>query len=595
MIARLYKHLLVIIPLMVIISACAKIGSPTGGPKDYTPPKLASSNPPNFALNFHGKKIEITFDEFIQLKDITTQFIVSPPMKKKPTVLARNKSIIITLEEPLKPFSTYRFAFGNAVQDLDEGNALDNFEFVISTCGIIDSLSLHGQVTNAFDHQPDKDGYYVMLYDKFEDSIPRKQLPVYIAKTTDKGWFSFNHIRPDTFMIFAVKDANQNYLFDIPTEQIAFSDTLISLDQHYTLQKDSIILDTIKIDSVKRVRKIPKPQIFLYSFAEEHRKQYLDKYERNKPNRFELFFKMPIVDSIRLQPINFSSKSWMMADKPVFDDTLSYWITDTTVIHNDTLKLQVIYNTTDSLENIIQKIDTIKLINKKLPIAKGSKRDAKKIRKATDFRITSSVEGKSVVDLNSEVIIEASSPVSSIDTSKIIILKTDDTGQEKEKEKKKKPVKFKFHEDSIFVRKYHINFAFEPNTEYSISIDTATISDIYNEVNDSIGFNFKTQKDDFYGKIKLSLTNVKMPMIVQLLANKDAIIQQQFISKDQIIIFDYVIPAKYQIKVIYDVNNNKVWDTGNFSQKLQPEKVLYYNKILQVRSNWDMEEKWELE
>ena len=142
---------------MVIISACAKIGSPTGGPKDYNFPKLANSNPANFALNFNGKKIEITFDEFIQLKDIATQFIVSPPMKKKPTVLSRNKSIIITLEEPLKPLSTYRFAFGNAIHDLNESNALDNFEFVISTCSITDSLSLQGQVTNEFDHQPDKD------------------------------------------------------------------------------------------------------------------------------------------------------------------------------------------------------------------------------------------------------------------------------------------------------------------------------------------------------------------------------------------------------------------------------------------------------
>ena len=593
MIAKLLKYSLFFIPTIAVISACAKIGAPTGGPKDYTPPKMTGSNPANFATNFHGKKIEITFNENIQLKDVNSNLIVSPPMLKKPVVLTRNKSIIITFEEPLKPFSTYRFAFGNSVQDLNEGNTLDNFEFVFSTCAIIDSLSLHGQVTNAFDHQPDKDGFLVMLYDKFEDSIPRKQLPVYVSKTSDKGWFSFNHIRPDTFMIVAVKDANMNYLFDIPTEQIAFSDTLIALDQQYHLQKDSIILDTVKVDSLKRVRKIPKPQILLYSFAENHKKQYLDKWERDKPNRFQLIFTLPIKDSLTLEPLNFKNHSWLLPDKPIVADTISYWITDTTIVHSDTLKLRVAYASTDSAENIIHKSDTIKLTNKKILVGKSSKHEAKKTQNAKDFKLNCSVEGKPTFDLNGQVFIEGNSPVITIDTSKIKVFKSDDA--EKDIEKKKKPVTFKLQQDSIFVRRYHLYFPLDPNTSYSISVDTASVKNIYGEVNDSIGFSFKTQKDDFYGKIKLTLTNVKCPLIVQLLSDKDVIVKQQFIAKDQNVTFDYIIPAKYKIKVIYDCNNNKTWDTGNFEQKLQPEKVLYYNKILQVRSNWDMEESWKLE
>ena len=394
-------------------------------------------------------------------------------------------------------------------------------------------------------------------------------------------------------MIIALKDANQNYLFDIPTEQIAFSDTLISLDQQYHLQKDSIILDTVKVDSLKRIRKVPKPQIFLYSFAENHKKQYLDKSERDNPNRFQLIFSLPIKDSLTLEPLNFKNTSWLLPDKPIFDDTISYWITDTALVHSDTLKLRVAYTSTDSAENIIYKSDTIKLTNKKILAGKSGKRDAKKTKKAKEFKLSCSVEGKSTFDLNGQVILEGNSPIIAIDTSKIAVFRTDDS--EKDKDKKKKPVKFKLQQDSIFIRKYHLNFPLDPNTSYSISVDTSSIKDIYNEVNDSTGFSFKTQKDDFYGKIILSLTNVNCPLIVQLLGDKDVIVKQQLIAKDQKMIFDYVIPAKYRIKVIYDRNNNKTWDTGHFGKKLQPEKVLYYNKILQVRSNWDMEESWKLE
>ena len=146
-----------------------------------TPPKVVESTPAMNSLNFQGKKIEITFDEFIQLVDINKNFVMSPPLKKKPMVLMRNKNLILDLEEDLKPNTTYRLYFGNAIVDNNERNPLKDFDFVFSTGNIIDSLSLRGRIVDAFDHKPDKDSYFVMLYDKFQDSIPRKQLPQYIA------------------------------------------------------------------------------------------------------------------------------------------------------------------------------------------------------------------------------------------------------------------------------------------------------------------------------------------------------------------------------------------------------------------------------
>jgi len=175
--------------LAVIIFSCAKIGTPTGGPRDVTPPKVVSSKPTMNSLDFKGKKVEITFDEYVQLLDISKNFVISPPLKKMPMVIMRGKSVVIDLEaDTLKQNTTYRFYFGNGIADNNERNILKNFEFVFSTGNTIDSLSFRGRVVDAFDHKPDKESYFVMLYSKFQDSIPRKQLPDYITKTDEKGF-----------------------------------------------------------------------------------------------------------------------------------------------------------------------------------------------------------------------------------------------------------------------------------------------------------------------------------------------------------------------------------------------------------------------
>ena len=361
----------VLFPCMaVIIYSCAKIGAPVGGSKDITPPKVVESKPAMNSINFSGKKVEITFDEFVQLTDITKNFVISPPMKKRPQVLLRNKSVVVSMEEALKPNATYRLFFGNAVVDNNEKNQLKNFEFIFSTGNVVDSLSLRGRVMDAFDHTPDKDSYFVMLYSKSQDSIPRKQLPEYITKTDEKGWFSITHIRPDTFMIFALKDLNQNFLFDLPNEPIAFSDTLLPINQKYFLPDSLVKPDSSAIDSTQRGPF--KSQIKLYSFIENHEKQYIKKTERPALERFDLIFNMSIFDSLTITPLNFNRRNWFEPDYNVKNDTMSYWITDTSIVYKDTLKVRLGYSVYDSLQRIVPKYDTISLVYKK-PIAGKNK------------------------------------------------------------------------------------------------------------------------------------------------------------------------------------------------------------------------------
>lgn len=586
MVSTLAKRIVFPFIAVILIYSCAKIGVPSGGPKDVTPPKVVESVPAMNATDFKGKRIEITFDEFIQLIDIQKNFVISPPMKKKPSILMRNKSVIITPEESLKPNCTYRLFFGNAIVDNNEKNPLKNYEFVFSTGDKIDSLSLRGRVVDAFDHKPEaKESFFVMLYSKFQDTVPRRQLPEYITKTDEKGFFSITHIRPDTFMIFALKDLNQNYLFDQPNEPIAFSDTLIPIDNRYYIPDSLVKPDTLGLDSMNRAPF--KTQIKLYSFTENHEKQYVKKEERANLEKFSLIFNVPVIDSLLMKPLNFSSKKWLLPDCSLRKDTMSYWITDTSLVYNDTLKLRLGYSALDSLEqNIIHKYDTISLVYKRPSVAKSKSKTPPPL-KITKFSVACNAEGQSSFDLNAKVMFSPNHPLAYIDTSKISLIRIQD--------EKKTRMKFRIKRDSVYLRKYFVNFRLEPATDYQLVADSMAFRDIYGQYSDSLGCKFKSQKDDYYGKIKLKVSNVKEQMIIQLLTEKGDVVRQQIINKDQEVIFDFLHPDKYKLKAIYDTNHNGVWDTGSFARQCQPEKVTFYTKEIPVRSNWDMDESWILE
>lgn len=566
-----------------IVSGCAKVGTPTGGPKDVTPPRVVESTPAMNSTNFKGKKIEIKFDEFIQLIDINKNFVMSPPLKKKPMVMLRNKSIVVDLEEELQPNTTYRMYFSKAIVDNNEKNPLKNYEFVFSTGNVVDSLSLRGRVIDAFDHKTDKDGFFVMLYNKFQDSIPRKQLPQYITKTDENGWFSLTHIRPDTFMIFALKDMNMNTLFDMPNEPIAFSDSLLHFNSKNYFMPDSLVKpDSSALDSTERGPF--KAQIKLFSFTESHKKQYLKKFQRLAREKFDLLFNTE-PDTLQIQPINFTAKNWLEDDRKSLTDSISFWITDTSLVFKDTLKVRLGFSAPDSLGNMVPKYDTISLSWKKPVGAKGKQKALS--RKTDKLEISANIKSQPTLDLNRNIDLQFNHPLQYIDSTRISLYKVT--------EKAKSPLKYYISHDTVWLRKFSIHFKLEPQTDYLLVMDTLAFKDLYGSNNDSTGYKFRTQKDDYYGKIKLNVENVNEQMIIQLLSEQGAVVTQKVIDKSGLVVFDYLNPGKYKIKAIYDHNGNKKWDTGDFALRIQPERVAFYLKTLALRSNWEMEETWKLE
>ncbi len=212
--------------LIFIIGGCAKINTPSGGPKDKTPPVVVSSVPLNGAKNFKGHKIEIVFDEYVVLDNINEKFMVSPPMKKKPRVFTRGKAVEIEFDSKLKDSTTYTCYFQDGIKDLNEGNVLQDYQFVFSTGPVIDSLSVTGNIYNAFDLEvPEKT--VALLYRELADSAVIKHLPEYMSVLDPTGYFRIDNVRPGIYRLYGLKDADNSKNYNLPDEEFAFMDTTV--------------------------------------------------------------------------------------------------------------------------------------------------------------------------------------------------------------------------------------------------------------------------------------------------------------------------------------------------------------------------------
>ncbi|HEX3008641.1 MAG TPA: Ig-like domain-containing protein [Bacteroidales bacterium] len=568
-----------ILVLSIIIGGCAKLGSIQGGAKDTTPPKVVGSKPDNEATNFNDKKVEITFDEFIKFKDKDKAFVTSPPFKKKPEVILKYKSVVVNFNEDLLPDRTYTLNFGNSITDNNEGNPIRDFEFVFSTGSHIDSLSFEGKVLSAFDHKPDKEGLFVMLYDLLGDSVPMKNLPAYTTKTNEKGFFRINHIKADTFRLVAIKDANSNFMYE-PGEQVAFSDSFLILNNAYYHKPDTAAArDTATTDSAYYSRF--KPQVTLYSFVNENKKQYLTSKDRKQANLLTFNFNVPLDTFKILLEDHPDASPWFLKEVSANRDSFNLWITDTALLKKDTLRTVLVYPVPDSLNVLYAKYDTLSMVYK----APRETRRSKAAKEENTFTI--STNAKEGFDLNNDITAETSLPIGSIDESKIHFTYTEDSIY--------KDVKYRLKRDSVHFRRFTMDFDPVANAQYSLVFDSLAIQSIYGNLNDSTGIVFKTQRDDYYGAIKATFSNVIGKVIVQVLDEKETLVKSYVINEDRLLTIDFLAPGNYFLKVIHDTNGSGKWDPGDLIQKIQPEKVEYYKDKITVRSNWDVEVNWELE
>lgn len=546
-----------------LIYSCAQVVAPGGGDKDITPPKVVKYIPDSASLNFKSPYIAVFFDEFIQLKDLNNQLIISPPLENSPDIKVKNKTLTIDFDkdEILKPNTTYSISFGNALQDIHENNPIDNFKYIFSTGNFIDSVIVKGKIENAFDHKTNK-GVLVMLYTDFSDSVIYKKKPDYFAKTKEDGTFQIDNIRTDKYKLLVLKDANTNYKYDSENESVGFIDALIDVSE-----KKNILIDM---------------------FQEPVKKLFLKKTIYNSYGKISFIFNKT-ADSIRITPLNATfNDTDIFLDYSKNKDTLNYWFRKD---DKDSIILQV--------KNGNKIIDTVEFKIIKKEDALKNKRNPLKLV------VANSSGGNMNFDLNSEFKVVFNNPLDPVlfknNISKEINL-IEDTIPIKDYKNlfyTLEPFNTVSINNKVIGKDGStkaVPVVFKENTNYHLFIPPGTFTDIFGLTNDTIKIDFKTREEKFYGTLKLTLD---IPVttgnyIVQLLDEKENIVRESNINKSETLFYEYLHPKKYKLKIIYDTNANYKWDTGNLLQKQQPEKVIYNAEPVNTRPNWDLELEWKV-
>lgn len=542
--------------------SCAIQQAPGGGPKDEKPPQFVGSEPGNNAVNFTGKKITLTFNEYVKLKNIEKFLLISPPLNQQPDIREAGKSLQIKIKDTLRDNTTYKFYLGDAIVDITEGNPVRNFSYAFSTGAAIDSLTLQGKVTGAGDLEPKKD-VFVMLYRSSADSAPMLDRPDYVTRTFDNGDFVFTNLAAGKYRIASIKDLNGDYMYSPGIEEIAFDDSPAEPEYAVIAGQDSVGRITLSGG-------LNKP-LGLRLFTEPDSAQRILKSSMITQNQLQLVFRYP-TRNLQLIPLGADSlRKWDFREFSSHNDTVQCWLIPPV---SDTLRLQVIDNGNEP--------DTITLATTVKSKESGRGKNAPE-RKTLAF--TSSVSQSRILELNRPLFITAASPLASFDTSLILIINTviHDTTK----------LQSAVRADSIG-RNLIIRYPWIEGNDYQVLLPKGAAADIYDQTNDSLTFAFKVRTKEEYGLIRIRLDGEKHtePLIFQLLNEKGVVVSEKKDITGNLLVFDYLLPGKYRMKAIADENRNGKWDTGVYLKHQQPEMTFLLPKVLEVRSNWELEESW---
>lgn len=569
------KHLVhfSIASVAVLLTACANMGAgPQGGEKDVTPPKYLSSTPTPNQKNYKNKKITLTFDEYVQLKDPYNKVVVSPPQTTPVSISSLGKKVTVELGDSLIPDRTYIIDFANSISDNNEGNEIENYFISFSTGNDIDSFQISGMIIDAHTLAP-MTGIYVGAYESEADSAFKKTKMDYVAKTDDKGHFSIRGLKERSYSIYALKDNNSNFKFDDKSEGIAVLGKPVRTQRIETIRHDTTFKDSTTIDTIvtKVTSKYIPDSLLMRFFTEEKHLQYYKNAVWNSKDFFILNFVNEKKELPTITPLNFKAKNWYKIEPSVTYDTLTYWISDTMVANLDTLKLAIDYQKTDSAEQFVQKRDTITLLARKWK--------ADKKYKGPEFSVPKKIE---VYDMPT---ITWATPVKEFDESMLVLKQKKDSTWEKVE------CTIKALDNP---REYRLIAALEEDGQYKITVDSGKVKDlngIANKVRLDGQFLKRSKKE--YTNFELKVKNAKLPAFIELLSAKEETVRKVDLTGETAK-FENLEPGDYYIRLTEDANNDGKWTTGCYDKKQEPEQVFYYPTKITLRANWDREEDWDV-
>lgn len=593
MVKKQLQHLLLftaIIAYVIFSHSCANPGAgPGGGPKDSIPPLILNMVPSPYATNVSSNEISITFDEYIVQDNLSTKMVVSPPLAEKPTIRLKGKSIHIKFGEDLIPDRTYSVDLKDGIKDYNEGNKIESIRMLFSTYDNIDTLRIQGYLLDAYTLNPVKDAY-ATLYTLDIDSLFTSLRPDFIAKTNEEGFFLFDNLPEGKYKLYGLSDIDNNLMYTQPTEQIAFIDSFIVPSAKFVVSNDTIIQDQDTIIQIGHTEYFPDA-LFSYMFTEQQYNQYITGFERPKDDQMTLSFNESLTDSFQVDLVDLNLKpDWKYVEFSTTRDSVAIWMTDTTLIYNDSLQLKVSYTALDTLGQMTTFTDTLRMFySPPEPKKKSKKKEQAVVERDSTFEFKTNLKSNNF-DLNLPITIEAPSPIEKLDTSIVHIkLAVNDSVYEN--------VVFEMKQTEGSQRQYSITYPWTESSKYVFSIDSAAVHTLSGLTNLGVESIFKTQKTDYYGTAIFELSGIDQAAYIMLLKNSD---KEDVVKKlalepgNKTITFDYLKPAKYKVKVFFDSNNNGEWDTGKLNEKQQPEPVFYFPKVINIKSNWELKENWEL-
>jgi uncharacterized protein (DUF2141 family) len=578
------------------------MGQPDGGWYDETPPRILGASPSDKATEVTDHKMYIYFNEFIKLSDATQKVVVSPPQMEAPDIKDAGKRIIIDLKDSLKANTTYTIDFSDAISDNNEGNPLGNYTYSFSTGTEIDTMEVSGYVYEAENLEPIK-GILVGLYDNLADSVFRKEPFQRVSRTDSRGRFVIKGIKPGNFRVYALMDADGNYLYNQKSEKIAFSRDIIVPSCKPDIRQDTIWRDSLHIDNILRVpyTHFFPDDIVLRAFTEEQTDRFLLKSERKEPNRFTLTFSHGDADLPIIRGLDFDAENAFVVESSEKNDSITYWLRDTLLVNQDTLQMEVQYHATDSAGLLYMKTDTLSLLSKESyakrlkqkekEYAEWKKKQEKAEKRGDPFQKEMPVPPLNIgmnfagdIDPDKNPVLTFETPLEVADTSKIHLYSKHDTLWYRSP--------FLLREKVNVPRTYEVIGEWRPDIEYSLEIDSAAFVDIYGSVSNTAKKGFKVKSNDAYGTIFMTLDGMRGKRVVAQLLSSTDVVMKEVRTQTGNAEFFYVNPNTYYLRIFVDENDNGKWDTGNYDEGRQAEAVYYYPSKIECKERWDITESW---
>lgn len=602
-----YMHILVAAVLAALVTACASIGRPQGGPRDETPPKFVRSNPYPGQTKFDGNKIHLTFDENIQLDDAFNKVVVSPVQTQPPAISSNGKGITVELRDTILPNTTYSIDFGDAIKDLNEGNILDGFALDFATGDTIDTLRISGLLLEARTLEPAQ-GMLVGVHSNLDDSAITTLPFDRIARTNQSGQFTIRNLKPGTYRVYALNDMNRDYKWD-RSEDIAFYDFTVAPSVENIEVCDTFLREdgTDSLVSHPGIKYLPN-DVLLTWFNEGYSPQYLKDYGRPERRKvtFNFAAESDTLPEITIADGRFAGRhidDWALAEVNATRDSLIYWIRDTAVISTDSLRLSVKYLKTDTSDNLSWQTDTLRFFFRD---PKPSKKKNKKDEEEADTVITDAygvpqpkeflnfTASSGTLNVYSPLTFKSDQPIDTIIESAVRLEMLVDTVWESVEIEPLRP-------DSLQpLLKRNLTVEWTPGAKYRVVVDSASVTGIYGVWNKPISQEFSIKALEEYSNLIFNVTGIEadstgiMPQVYVELLGSDDKAQRIVPVVDGRAEFKYLDPSVYYARLFIDTNNNGKWDTGNMGSRTQPEEVYYYSKKLQLKKNWDVEQTWDI-